>query len=196
MNDKSKQILTTYVSDMQAVERSIYEAVDRQVSDSHTQAFPQASALVQRLRDQAESHARGLQDNLQSLGGVASSPAATVKGTVTMLAGMAAGMIDRVRTYPVSKMLRDDYTVLSHAAIGYTMLHTTALALQHPPTAELAVRHLQNITPIIIEISEMIPSLVVDELAANALVVDTTVVEQARQNTHRTWTRESLDRAA
>jgi hypothetical protein len=41
-------------------------------------------------------------------------------------------------------MLRDDYTALNLAAIGYHMLHTTGMGLQNQATADLALRHLKD----------------------------------------------------
>ena len=61
-------------------------------------------------------------------------------------------------------MLREDYTALSLAAIRYHMLHTTGLALQDQAMADLALRHLKDWTPIIVEISQAVHPVVVQEL--------------------------------
>jgi ferritin-like metal-binding protein YciE len=190
---RSTDILNTYVSDLLALEKHLYEAFDRQATDTNVLDYPQAKPIIDRLHRGAKTHVDALEVHLQALGG---HPASTVKEAVTTMLGMAAGMLDRVRAYPVSKMLRDDYTALSMAAISYTMLHTTALALKEAPTAELARKHLQDLTPAIVEISEVIPFVVVKELERDTLAIDANVASEALRNTHAAWTRESLDTAA
>ncbi len=190
---RSTDILNTYVSDLLALERHLYEAMNRQSSDTDVSAYPQAKTLVDRLHATAKMHIDGLDTHLRGLGG---HPTSTVKEAVTSILGMAAGMLDKVRPYGVSKMLRDDYTALSMAAISYTMLHTTTLALKQSPTAELARKHLQDWTPLIVEISEAMPFLVVNELEGDSLTVDSNVAAEALKNTHSTWTREGVDKAA
>ena len=190
---RSIDLLTTYLSDALALERHLYEAFDRQANDSAVRACPQAKGVVDRLHTTAKMHIDALDGHLRALGGRSTS---TVKEAVTTVLGMAAGMLDKVRTYPAAKMLRDDYTALSMGAISYTMLHTTALALKELPTAQLARQHLQDYTPLIVEISEAMPFIVVQELGDDALVVDANVATEALRNTHSAWTRESVDRAA
>lgn len=61
-------------------------------------------------------------------------------------------------------MLRDDYTAMSMAAIGYTMLNSSALALSDDRTANLAMRYLKDWAPLITGISRIIPQVVTHEL--------------------------------
>ena len=189
----SIELLTTYVSDLLALERHIYEAFDRQSTDSTVREYPQAKPLVDRLHATAKTHLNALDVHLTALGG---HPTSSVKEAVTSILGIAAGVVDKARGYPVSKMLRDDYTALGMAAISYTMLHTTALAAKEGPTAELARQHLQDWTPLIVEISEVIPYVVVKELENDGLPVEINAASAALRNTHRAWTREGLDKAA
>jgi hypothetical protein len=83
-------------------------------------------------------------------------------------------------------MLRDDYVALNVNAIGYTMLHTTGLALDSAPTAELALVHLRSITPLIMELSQVIVPVVVSELGDTSRV-DPTKIEAALRNTQQCW---------
>ena len=187
----ANDILSTYISDMMAFEKGFFEALDRQVKDEKVRTQPQASRLIERIHQTTKAHLSATEQRLHILGG---SLTANVKEAVGTLAGIAAGMIDKVRTHAVSKMLRDDYTALSMAAISYTMLHTTGLALRDQATADLALRHLREITPLIVELSEMVPSVVVNELAGQTTDVNSGVAGEAVRNTHQTWTRESIDR--
>ena len=66
----------------------------------------------------------------------------TVKRAGAAVAGVAAGVIDLVRTEGLPKNLRDDYTAFSLATIGYAMLYTTAAGLgeREVPTGAAALR--------------------------------------------------------
>jgi hypothetical protein len=84
-------------------------------------------------------------------------------------------------------MLRDDYTALNLATVGYTMLHTTGLALNDQATADLALRHLREYTSIVMEINQVIPSVVVADLREDGGVIDESAVQMAVANTQKVW---------
>ena len=109
------------------------------------------------------------------------------KEAISAALGIAAGLIDQVRTQQVSKMLRDDYTALSLAAISYHMLHTTGMALQDQATADLALRHLKDWTPIITDISHVVHGVVAQELQDDAHAVATGVAAESERITQEAW---------
>jgi hypothetical protein len=187
------ETLTSYIGDMIGLERHILEAVDRQSNDETVRSHAQAIVTIEKLKRTVQAHVALLESHAKTIGEMATP---TIKEVVTSLAGMAAGFIDKVRTHSVSKDLRDDYTALSLAAIGYTMLHTAALSLDDHPTAELARRHLKDLTPLIVEISEIIPFVVVNELVSEIPITDISVAERALRNTHEAWSRHSMANAA
>jgi hypothetical protein len=176
--------LQQYVSDMLAVERHIHEAIRRQEEDKSVQRFPEAAAVISRAEATLDNHIAALESHLELIGG---NPASPVKEAITAALGIAAGLYDKVRPEKVSRMLRDDYTALSLAAISYHMLHNTGLALQNKATADLALRHLKDWTPIIVEISQAIHPVVVQELRDDNHVVDATVAEQSIRETQEAW---------
>lgn len=184
---ESVNTLQNYVSDLLALERHLLEAVKRQVDDDRTNRHPEAIRLVSKIHGVLASHVAETEQHLSNLGG---HPASGVKDAVASVAGIAAGLIDKVRTNTVSKMLRDDYSALSLTAIGYTMLHTTGLALKSSLTADLALRHLHDITPLIVEISEIVPLVVAVELTDDGEVVDAAVGPEAVRNTQKAWSNE------
>jgi hypothetical protein len=55
---------------------------------------------------------------------------------------------------------------------------------------------LQDWTPLIVEISDTIPFVVVRELEGDSLAIDANVASEALKNTHATWTGEAMDKAA
>lgn len=180
----NKDILTQYVSDMVALDKHILEAIERQLEDQRLGSFPEARQVVSRIKQMLDSQLSGLKGELKSLGGEESGP---VKEAVSAVAGVAAGLYDKVRHDPVSKMLRDDYTALSLAAISYTMLHTTALALKHQSIAELGLRGLRDVTPLIVDISQVIPGLVIKDLEDEQVLLDRAVGQEAVRKTQAAW---------
>lgn len=181
--------LQQYVSDMLAVERHMLPAFENQTKDDRFNKYPEAQRLVNRIEATINSHINGLKQHLENLGGDAASP---VKSAVTAALGVAASVIENVRTDPVSKNLRDDYTVLNLAAIGYTMLHTTGHALMDDRTADLAASFLMDYTPLITEINEVIPEVVVSELRDESEMIDPSAAQQAIERTQQAWRREHL----
>src|SRR5215208_3228145 len=173
--------LRPYVADMSAVERHILEAVERQLGDDSTKSFPEALQLLRRVEGALNRHVQALESHLKSFDG--GSLAGTVKETVTGVLGVFAGLYDKVRKEQVSRMLRDDYTALNLAAISCTMLHTTALANREQATADLALRHLRDLAPLIMEINEVIPQVVVRELTEEGKAYDASLAQRAARDT-------------
>jgi hypothetical protein len=180
----SKDILQQYVSDMVALDEHIHEAIKRQIEDDRLKEFPEASKIVTTIHRTLDSHISSLKRELKTLGGETSGP---IKEAVSAVAGVAAGLYDKVRHDPVSKMLRDDYTALSLASIAYTMLHTTGLALQNQAVADLALRGLKDLTPIIVDIAKAIPGVVVKDLEDNEVLLDRAVGQEATRKTQQAW---------
>lgn len=184
--------LRLYVNDMVALEKHILEAIERQVNDERVQAQPEASALIEKLHRTLHQHVDGLENHAAALGG---GVGATVKAAVTAVAGTFAGIYDKVRKDPVSRMLRDDYTALSLATISYTMLVTTGLAFRETAVANLAERHLKDYTPIVVKISEIIPIIVAGELRDEDANIDSQASAEAMRRTHQAWAHETVERS-
>jgi hypothetical protein len=100
---------------------------------------------------------------------------------------MAAGAIEKLRSEQLAKALRDDYTAFNLAAIGYTMLHTTALALGYPETAALAERYLTDYAGFVQQLNQLIPDAVLHDFGRDVPIVDQTAPERTRQTINRIW---------
>jgi ferritin-like metal-binding protein YciE len=181
--------LQQYVSDMLALERHILPALENQSKDDRYAMHSQAQRLVRQIESTVRRHIDGLEQHLKSLGG---DPASPIKSAITTVLGAAATVIEKMRTDPISKNLRDDYTVLSLATVSYTMLHTTGLALRDPATADIALNYLRDYTPLLTDINEVIPEIVVRELADETEVLDMGAAEQAMEHTQQAWQREHV----
>ena len=174
-----------YLNDMVALEREIHDAVHGQMNDERVKANPAVKALVEKIHAAAKVRLSDMETHAAALGG---SPGKAVKEAVATVAGTLAGLYDKIRKHPVSRMLRDDTVALNLAATAYSMLYTTALALRDLPVANVALRHLRGIPPHVIELTKIIPEVVVRELAADNPDIDQTVVALARKNTRAAWT--------
>ncbi len=181
----TREYLRPYVADMAAVEKHILEAVERQTKDEDFQKLPQAQQLVNRLETTLRNHVQTLEGHLAQF--PAGSAAGAVKGAVTGVLGAFAGLYDKVRSEAASRGLRDDYTALNLASISYTMLHTSALALNETATAELALRNLKELTPLIMQLTEVLPEVVVRELAEEGKAYDASIVQRAVRATQEAW---------
>jgi hypothetical protein len=178
-------ILQKYVSDMIAVEDHIGAAVKRQTEDSDVYKHnPRAGQIINEIAQTTEQHAQHLKQHLETLGG---DPGKGLKEIATTALGAVAGMYDKIRNETVSKMLRDDYTALNLAAVSYTMLHTTGLALQDQATADLALRHLKHYASSIMEINQIIPTVVVEDLRNDVSIMNEMSAQQALENSQNAW---------
>jgi hypothetical protein len=185
----NREALRPYIADMLAVEKHIVEALERQQKDDDIKQFPNAAQLVNRTLETLRAHVQTLDSHLQGFEG--GGAAGAVKGAVTGVLGALAGVYDKIRKDTASRALRDDYTALSLATISYTMLHSTALGLRQGATADLALRHLQSLTPLIMELSEIIPTIVLKELSFEGYEIESSLAQQAVRNTQQTWSREA-----
>jgi ferritin-like metal-binding protein YciE len=176
--------ITTYVSDMLAVERHVTNAFETQRDDHDFHEYQDVNDVVTRLAALGTRHLDALSALLESLGGHEAAP---LKTAVAGIEGAVAGLIDKVRKTKVSKALRDDYTALAFAIVSYCELLATAQATRSPEVSALAERHLADYASVVMEIGECIPAVVVRELADLDLDVDTSTVTQTRETIRQAW---------
>jgi hypothetical protein len=186
---KNIETVQRYASDMLSAVGQIHEAVDRQKSDQQVIRKLEVHELLQKTSQILDGQIAALQRRLVELGGESGS---SVKEVVASTLGQAAGIIGMVRPDKVSLMLRDDYTALNMAAIGYSMLHATALSMKDEGTADQALQHLKQLTPLIVEFNEITPRIVVEELVDEGDNIDMTTIPQAIINTQEAWRGEHI----
>jgi hypothetical protein len=178
------EILQGYVNDMLAVEHEIHNAFSRQKHSETPKRHPEAAQLIARVEDTIDRHIAELKRELERLGGSESA----LKKAVGVAMGAVAGLYDQVRDENVSRMVRDDLAALNFAAACYQMLHTTGLALHDQRLADLALAHLRDFTPLIMDLSQVLPSVVIHELAEkNASTIDESVAEEAAREEKKAW---------
>ena len=187
-NDE-RHTVATYLSDMLALEQHISAPIDSQLGSEDHQEYAEATRIIQRIKSVTTSHITALEAQLKAAGG---SSAHGVKSAWAQLLGGGAAALNNVRKTKVSKSLRDDYTALALASVSYTMLHATAAGLGDGSTAALAKRHLDDITPIIVDISKAIPTVVLQELSDDGENVTITAAELTQQASDDAWSGQNV----
>jgi len=174
-----------HVSDQLALERHILDAVQRQREDDAVRNNLEANKVVIEIERVLKEHTTAL----ESLADLYNTDGRSMlKRAITEVLGVAAGLYDRVRNYKVSRMLRDDYTALSLAAMGYTAMHAFALTIREDRLADISLRHLKDITPLLIELSRVIPLTVAEETVQEGdYPTESGAGARAVENTHNAW---------
>jgi hypothetical protein len=180
----TEHALATYISDMLALEEHVHVPFESQLRDADLARYPAADAMVRRLSDLSNTHIQSLQAALEAVGG---HEAHAVKSTVANIEGWFASAIDKIRKTKIAKALRDDYTALSLCCVSYSMLLTTANALNAPDVAQLAQRHLRDYAQILMELGVAIPDVVVQDLRETGVSVAEASAGQTRMQIETAW---------
>lgn len=180
--EKNQKTIRDYVGDMVALESHIEEALDRQLKE--VKDHPQAAAAVQQFHDMVKHNRDHMKQYQETIGSTGGNP---VKAVGSAVLGKAAGIIDMVRSEGVSKSLRDDYTAFNLAAMGYTMLYTTATALNDRQTATICEEHLRGYAEAIQKINHLIPDVVVWELQKDGHQVNPQAASETTRVVDRAW---------
>jgi ferritin-like metal-binding protein YciE len=177
------QAIQSYVTDMLALEKHISKALQAQIED--LEDYPTVVTELKTLNATTESHRQALEQLAEEFGG--EGAASVIKKLGSTLTGLAAGAIDLVRNESLPKNLRDDYTAFSLAAIGYVMLHTTALSLGNKQVADLAQRHLVDYTEGVMTLHNLIPGAVIEFLQDEGLPAREDVLPQITETLNQAW---------
>lgn len=183
--EDTREAIDGYVTDMLALESHIQTVVAAQIEDLDEHNEVKGPLIL--IHAKSDSHARDLealtQRREQNVGGVSK----VVKKAVSSVLGLGAAAVDFVRTEKLPKLLRDDYTAISLAYIGYVMLHTTALTFHDGEVAELAKSHLADYAESLMALQHVIPAATVAYLASENLAVDVSVLPEVEATIDAAW---------
>lgn len=189
MTENATATLATYITDMHALVNHGLKAIDRQVESLKDTRHAQALAALREFQQTLRAHMSLLDARAQAHGGKLTRP---IKDAITAVTGVLGGLISAVRPEEASKAIRDDYTFLSHVAIGYLMLATTASGLGDRETAALAEQGYRDAARMVMIIDKIMPGLVIEELREDGLTM-ADVEEPIRAMISRSWRREADD---
>lgn len=182
MKDQNKNSEITYTSDLLALENHFLNAVKKQkVSDTIKDEI--VIELLHELDKTISKNSAELEDYLESKD---SNTKSEIKSKLASFTGSIAGLIDNARSDTVSKIVRDNYTALSMITVGYTMLHTLALANDDESLAEISGNHLKECTNMVTEISKVVPLAVANEVIDDKDRAKE-IGQRALHNTQQAW---------
>lgn len=168
--------------ELRTLQRYTLEAFELQQHEDDLEYHEDAAQLISHTVEVLRKHIKRLDTEIAALGG--SSDA--LRAATTSMSGAFLGFLSKIRSHDTSKMLRDDYTLLSLASIGYIMLHTTSLALSRSDVAEIAMEHHQELVPLVREIAQTLPHLVLQDLSRSFGQVNDTAADQTLLAASRT----------
>lgn len=185
-----QDLITKHVADAVALEKHILEAVERQRASDAVRTNVDANRVVIEIERVLKQHISALDTLARQYGGDGES---ALKKLATAALGVAAGLYDQLRESELTRELRDDYTALSLTAMGYTAMHAFAVGISETPMAELAERHLRDLTPLLVDLSKLIPQTTIEDLAREHpdLGVNTSRIAEAVETSQRAWSREA-----
>lgn len=169
---------------MLALEEHVSVPFKAQRDDADFRNFAQAATIAARLTSLSDTHIQTLRSALDALGG---HPAHAAKSAVTNIEGWFASAVDKMRKTKVAKALRDDYTAVALCTAGYNMLLTTANAYGNDQVAQLARRHLQEYAQVIVEIGDVLPIVVLQDLNETGMPVDVSIAARSQTEIRAAW---------
>lgn len=178
------ETLADWVGDIVTIESHIEEAMDRQLTLKP--ASQDVAAAIRRFHDTVRASKYRAQDFQKEMGQTGGH---SVVQTAGEFLGKAAGLVDKIRKDSVTKSLRDDYVAYNLAAVSYTLLHSTALALADQKAAAFAEQGLKTYAGLVQDVNELIPKAVVEDLIKNdkVPVANSDIVDTARQTIATAW---------
>lgn len=187
MSKPEKETLRDYTTDLLTLETHLLNAVKKQKSSEKVR-IGEAIELLHVLDKTLSVHTTVLEKKVKEMNGERKSK---IKSKIGSFTGQIAGLVDTAREDPVSKMMRDDYCSLSMIAIGYTMLHTLALAANDKELAELSSDNLSDIAQLITETSRVVPVVVALETTDDEEKASK-IWKEALENTQNAWSAENI----
>jgi ferritin-like metal-binding protein YciE len=186
--DRELHSLQAYVSDLLALERHIERPIEAQRTSETLAGYPSAKALIDQIAAQNRAHIEALEATLKRLGGHGAAP---LKSAWASLLGSAASAIGASRKTKVTKWLRDDDTALNLAAFSYGLLHASAVGLSDEAVARLGRAGMADYARSVMEINQLVPEIVLRELAEEGNLVATGAADRIREETNEIWRRQA-----
>lgn len=184
--EDAQQAITSYITDMLALEHHIEEALSGQISDLGDEE-PDFVRELRTVHAKCEAHISALETVAKGRNAGGQGIGGAIKKAASSVLGMGAAAVDFLRSEKLPKNLRDDYTALSLACIGYVMLHTTAKSLGDEPVAQLAQQHLENHAKCVMTIHNIIPPAVMRYLRDEGFEVRQDQLAGIARTTQSAW---------
>ncbi len=186
MSRSPAEAINSYLTDMLALEEHILTAVQGQqanLKDEH----PKFSAVLRDVEEASTRHTKQLKAVVEQREMGAGTLAEGLKKAGAVILGVGAAAIDLVRTERVPKNLRDDYTVIALATVGYAMLFATAKGLGDTPVANLAATLHKDYAKAAMALHHIVPASVLALLNEEGLSADPSVLDAVNKELDSHW---------
>ena len=190
MNSNHHYSLRQYLNDVIDLERNIRNAVHSQSDDSGLEAYPELRQLLLEIVNGSDERIAALERLSTQEGG--SVGAALMEG-INTVTGTLAGLYEKVREHPVSKMVRDDIIALHMASTGYGMLLTLSLGIGHNECADLSLKCMSCFPRLILGLTDLLPTIVLEELAQDAPLSSPAAAQVAIAHIRDVWHSDALN---
>jgi hypothetical protein len=177
-----RRLLAHSAADVAALDADIEAMLDRQLglTSRDSLAGPVVRGVHDAVREQRDRMAE-LRDALGEQEAVS-----RFKETGATVLGVVTGIVSRIRGDGIARALRDDYATFNLAAIGYTMLLTTARAAGSTHLAQAAERGLAIYASGAQQIEQIMPAVVLAELSSNeGITADASLAAEVREQAAR-----------
>lgn len=185
-NEDATKAVNSYITDMLALEKHIQKALTGQIEDLDEED-PGFVTEIRRINNTVEQHINTLEALAERRQDGGQKLSDAVKRAASNVLGVGAAAVDFVRNEKLPKNLRDDYTALSLASIGYVMLYTTAISLGESDVANMAKAHLENHAKNTMVLHALIPGAVIRFLQRDGLPAQAEHLAQINKTVASVW---------
>lgn len=183
-----KQLLENHLFSQVSLEEHLLLEVQRQLSHPNIEEYSDVIEMLNGVKAVLEQHFLRLNALADALAKRSGDPNFNgQKDVESNIPRNSDGTRNKIRREWISQMLQDDYAALNVAAMGNTLLHTTALAANSEEIASIALEHLTNLTGFVVRMSELVPRVVIHELSQKYPGINSTIGDKASENAQRAW---------
>lgn len=183
-----EEILEKSLLTQLGLEEQLYKNIESQLSQEHIEEFADVKEMLKSVKAVLEKHFVRINAALDSVANQIkkSGDGMADDGSVIEFDSRDRNQ-NRIQRDRVSQMLRDDYAALNLAAMGNSVLHTTALAADSEDLAKIVIEHLTTLTTFVARMTELVPRVAALELSAQFPEVKPSILELAVTNARRAW---------
>lgn len=184
MTDTHHHSLIRYLNDIVAMERDIVNAVRTQLEDGRVKDHRELKALFLDIAVHADHRADTFEKLVETEGGTIGG---AIKEGIAALTGVISGLYGIARLHPLSHMVRDNTVAMNLASASYSMLLPVAMALGHKRCEELALSALEDCPMFVLRLTDLLPSVVVEELSDDSPVPYPQAASEAQSLIRSAW---------
>lgn len=173
-----------HLTDLKSVYTHVITAVEGQRTEEDITDIPVANQILMDTESSLKTFCDQIETKLEALG----SSNSVVKEALTGIAGVFAGIWNKVRDHETTRALRDLYTALSLCAAATTTLNAFAETVGDQELVAMSLRQQDTLCRLIVKVSEELPRITAMEVAKkHGLTNGVDAGTRSMQNTQKVW---------